>query len=380
MATGHALIGPSSAHRWLECPGSIHANSDKPWEQNEFALEGTTAHGLLETSLRIGCSPDEFIDQTLEAGHMPISEEMANAVGFAMDFVRGYMASNPKATLHIENPVYPAKLLGVRNTVIWGTPDIQLSVPGQELVTVDYKHGVGIPVSVKENPQIKLYHLGKRVEHGPYRRYRSVVIQPRIPKRKPIQEAVLADKDLMHWADNTVRPAIMLALTEDAPRKAGDWCRYCYASGNCPAQMKQVFEKAAKEFGKAQASPKALAPAEIAKYMNMVGMVEEAVNSLKAVAIKAVHAGVPIPGWEATWTNARRVWRDEEAANAVLQKLGLATKERYEVELLSPSKAEKVLQAKGTIPRPKRGQPRPQTALDDVVAYTEQNPSIRKAQ
>ena len=378
MATGHALVGPSSAHRWLKCPGSVLANADKPWEQNAYALEGTSAHALLETAMRLDCAPEEFLGQVLEAGHVPVDEEMADAVGYAIDFVSGYMSTNPKATLHIETPVYPAKLLGTRQSVIWGTPDIQISTPGAELVTIDYKHGIGIPVGVKDNPQIRLYHAGKRVEHGPYRRYRSVVIQPRIPRRKPIQEAVLTDKELMHWIEKEVRPVIPILLKEDAPRLAGDWCRYCFASGNCPAQMKQVFEKAAKEFGKVSASPKALAPAELAKYLNMLPAVEEAMTSFKAVAIKAVHAGVKVPGWEQDWTHARRKWADDDKATALLEKLGLEKKERYSIELVSPRAAEDLLRKKGKLARPKRGEKRPASPLEPVVVYGEQNPTIRR--
>lgn len=376
MANSHALIGPSSAHRWLNCPGSIGANKDKPWEQSAYALEGTTAHALLELCLRLHTQPDEFLGQRLEADYMPIDEDMVDAVGYALDFVAAYTADNPDTKVYIERPVYPGPLLGAKTSVIWGTPDIQLDNYPKELVTIDYKHGTGIPVSVKDNPQIKLYHLGMRAERGKYRRYRSVVIQPRLPKRRPVQEASLTDADLVKWADNTVRPVIPIALSDDAPRKAGDWCRYCHASGNCPAQMKETFEKAAKEFGKA---PKGLTPAEIAKYMDMVPMVVEAVESLKTVAIKAVHAGVKVPGYVPAFTNARRIWRDEEQANKLLAKLGLETKERFKVELLTPKQAEDVLKAKGKVERAKRGQPRPPSPLEDVIAYTEQSPTIAKA-
>ncbi len=376
MANAHALIGPSSAHRWLNCPGSINANKNKPWEQSAYALEGTTAHALLELCLRLHTQPEEFLGQRLEKDHMPITEEMVDAVGYALDFVKQYLADNPNTKVYVERPVYPGPLLGADTSVIWGTPDIQLDNYPKELVTIDYKHGTGIPVSVKDNPQIKLYHLGMRAERGKYRRYRSVVVQPRLPKRKPVQEASLTDVELVKWADDTVRPVIPIALGEDAPRNAGDWCRYCHASGNCPAQMQETFDRAAKEFGKA---PKGLTPAELAKYMDMVPMVMEAVESLKAVAIKAVHAGVQVPGYVASFTNARRIWRDEEQANTVLEKLGLERKERYKVELLTPKQAEDALKAKGKIAPKKRGQPREASPLDDVIAYTEQAPTISKA-
>lgn len=376
--TAHALLAPSSAHRWLECPGSIAANADKPWEQSIHALTGTTAHALLEMCLRLHTGPEEFFGQKLDPEHLPIDEEMVDAVGYALDYVHAYMADHKKAVIHIEKPVYPGPLLGQPRRIVWGTPDIQMYVPNVELVTIDYKHGVGIPVSVKDNPQIKLYHAGRRAENGKFTRYRSVVIQPRLPKRKPVQEASLTDKQLVQWLDDVVKPVIPIALAEDAPRKAGDWCRYCHASGACPAQLKQAFDRAAKEFGKVNRDPKRVTPAELAKYLDMLPMVEEAVGSLKAIGIRAVHAGVKVPGYVASWTRAKRVWRDEEAANRLLAKLGLEKLERYKVELITPAKAEDALRAKKVLQARKRGAPKPPSPLEEVIAYTEQNPAIDK--
>ena len=48
----HAILSPSASHRWLVCPGSVEANIGKPWTQSVFALEGTSAHALLEVCLR----------------------------------------------------------------------------------------------------------------------------------------------------------------------------------------------------------------------------------------------------------------------------------------------------------------------------------------
>jgi len=371
----HAILSPSGAHRWLNCPGSIQANKDKPWEQSVYALEGTSAHTLLEVCLRTDSDPTTFLGKTLERGHMPVDEDMADGVGYALDYTKSYLANNPKATIRIEQPVFPAPLLGLSNSIIWGTPDIQLDNYPIELVTIDYKHGVGIVVPVKENPQLRIYHAGGRQSAGRYRRYRSVVVQPRVPKRRPVQEHTITDVQLVQWLDTVVKPAADLALTDDAPRVAGDWCRYCAADGKCKAQMEQKLVKAKKEF---TADPKSLAPADVARYLDMVPAVETAIQGLKSYAISLVHRGVKVPGYEADTTRSSRIWQDEEKANKVLTKMGLETKERYEVSLLSPAKAEAALVAKGKIPRKKRGQPRQNTPLDDVIAYTDGNPTIRK--
>lgn len=379
----HALLSPSAAHRWLACPGSVQANADKAWEQSIYALEGTSAHALLEVCLRTHSDPEGFLGKTLGTDGnggklMPVDEMMVDAVGYALDYVRGYLATNKGAILRIEDPVYPGKLLGLKpHSLCWGTPDIQLLLPGVECVTVDYKHGIGIPVAVKDNDQIRLYHLGSRHEYGRYRRYRSVVIQPRVPKRKPVQEHSFTDKELLAWAEDVVKPVIPIALSDNAPRSAGDHCRYCAQEGKCPAQLKQAFEKAGKEFGKAAANPKGITPAEMAKYLDQVGMVENAIKALKEHATRVAHAGVKIPGYVPSWTNQRRIWRDEEEAVEALGKLGLTKREKYSVELLSPRKVEDLLKVKGII-QLRRGQKRPPSPLEDLVAFTDANPSIAK--
>ena len=273
--------------------------------------------------------------------------------------------------MYVEKPVFPATLLGVPSKLLWGTPDIQIHSP-KELVTIDYKHGSGTPIAVKDNVQIKLYHAGGRVRHGRYPRYRSVVIQPRLSRRRPVQEAVMTDGQLTTWLNEDVRPVIPIALGNNAPRVAGDHCHYCHASGRCPAQLEGKMAKAAKDF-KAN-PPKELAPRELTKYLDMLPELKRAIADLEAVAVAAVHAGRAIPGYEAGWNPARRIWSDEAAADALLQELGLRKKaERYKTELLSPRGAEDALKAKGMkFPKDK---PSP---LKPVVAYTDRSPAIQK--
>jgi hypothetical protein len=353
----------------------VRANENKPWEQSVHALEGTSAHTLLEVCLRTGADPEDFLGKTLEAGHMPVDHDMADGTGYAIDFVKEYMALNPKSELRIEHPVFPAPLLGLNNAVIWGTPDIQILNYPKELVTIDYKHGSGIVVPVKDNSQIKIYHAGGRQEKGRYRRYRSVVVQPRVPKRKPVQEHTITDEQLVHWLDNTVKPAVELALGDDPPRVAGEWCRYCADDGKCRAQLEQKLVKAKEEF---KPDPKRVAPRELAKYLDMIPGIEVAIKGLREYAIQAAHAGKAIPGYEPAFTRSQRVWVDEEKANAAMAKLKIDAKDRFNVTLKSPAQMEDVLVAKKLQERRKRGQPRPASPLDAHIAQTEGNPTIVK--
>lgn len=244
----HALLSPSASHRWLVCPGSVAANTSKPYEQSEWALQGTSAHALLEVSLILGDDPAGYVGLTLEPGHMVIDEDMADGVGYALDYIKSYAANHTKAVVHSEHTVYYGQTIGVEDDEAFGTSDVIIDDYPRELVALDYKHGVGKPVAVKDNTQLLLYLAGKRQERGSYRRYRKVVVQPRLPKRKPVQEATVTETQLVHWLENTVKPVVPIAMSKNAPRVAGAHCRWCGADGNCKAQYDLVMKKAQEEF------------------------------------------------------------------------------------------------------------------------------------
>ena len=245
----HAILSSSASHRWLVCPGSVEANVGKPWEQSVYALEGTSAHALLEVCLRLGAAPEEFFGDTLESGHMPVDEGMTDGVGYALDYVEAYTANNPKTKVLIEHTVAFGAAIGATDEEGFGTSDIILDNFPAEVVVIDYKHGIGHSVSVKDNSQLLLYAVGMRAQRGRYQRYRKVVVQPRLAKRKPVQEApAMPDVKVMQWVDKVVRPVVPVALSKGAPRVAGAHCHYCAANGNCVAQYELVMKKAQEEF------------------------------------------------------------------------------------------------------------------------------------
>jgi len=375
----HATLSPSASHRWLVCPGSVAANANKPFEQSVYALEGTSAHALLEVCLRLGDEPNNYLGRTLEPGHMVIDDGMADGVGYALDYIRAYMANNPQAKLYIEHPVSYGQEIGCDDDEAFGTSDVIIDNYPKECVALDYKHGVGV-VSAKRNSQLRLYLAGMRHARGRYTRYRGVIIQPRVPGRRPVQEATETDKELLGWLDKTVRPVVPIALANDAPRVAGEHCRYCIADGNCVAQYEAVQKAASSEFK--VKDPKRLTPVQLSALLDTLKMIEQIGKSIKEHAIQLVHAGVDIPNWAKDFTNARRIWADDEQANDLLEELGLEKRERYVVELLSPAQAEKALKAKKLWPTRKRGSAGADFTdpLRAVMAYTDRNPSItRKA-
>ena len=200
--------------------------------------------------LRLDHDPERFIGHEIEEG-FKVTEEMAHAVGHAIDFVKEEMKGNPALRLHIEKRVKIGPLIGLDNGELEGTSDIILE-DGRICMSVDYKHGAGIFVEVKDNSQLKLYALGQRYAHGkPYFRYRIVIIQPRAYSKggRAVRDFYISEHDLVNWLQTVVRPSAHAALTPNAPRRAGEHCRWCPANGGCREHARFAASKAASEFG-----------------------------------------------------------------------------------------------------------------------------------
>lgn len=250
-APAHAILGPSASDRWIHCPGSISACATIPQKpSNKFAAEGTAAHTLLEICLLLDQDPEEFIDLEIEPG-WKVTEEMAGAVGAAVDWVRDTMAEMPSLRLHTELKVKPGPLIGLHNGEYEGTLDIMLE-DGRLCIVADYKHGSGVFVDVRDNPQLMSYAAGARERNGkPFFKYQLVIIQPRNYSNngRLVRTAHLTETDLVHWLMNTVKPSAHAALKPDAARHAGEWCRWCNANGSCRVFARHAASVAASEFG-----------------------------------------------------------------------------------------------------------------------------------
>jgi hypothetical protein len=251
IAPAHAILGPSASDRWIACPGSIAAAKGVPQKpSNKYAEEGTAAHSLLEMCLRLGVEPSSLMGVEIEKGY-PVTEDMAHAVEQALDFVDQEMKANPALRLHIEKRVKIGPLIGLNDGELEGTSDIILE-DGRLCISVDYKHGAGVYVEVKDNSQLKLYALGQRHAHGkPYFKYRIVVIQPRMYAKngRAVRDFYISERDLVDWLKNVVAPSAHAALTPNAPRRAGEHCRWCPANGGCREHARHAASMAAAEFG-----------------------------------------------------------------------------------------------------------------------------------
>ena len=100
----HALLGASSAARWIACTPSARATENLPDEETKYAVEGTIAHEVCEVALRRNLKNWEQGQALMEVvpggalGKDEKSSEIIRAANQYIDFVHLRCSSSRKWT------------------------------------------------------------------------------------------------------------------------------------------------------------------------------------------------------------------------------------------------------------------------------------------
>ena len=195
----HAKLSPSSAERWIVCPGSVVLSEGMPERTSAFAEEGTQAHALAEMLL------------TMTPGEMDTPAGMLDNVMVYVDHIRGILAEHPDAVLMVEQRVKV-------NDLVYGTADAVIWIPSlQLLIIVDLKYGAGVAVEAI-SLQLKIYALAALLTFGyKAKRVSATIVQPRCPHTDgPIRTAVYEAADLIDCGSDR---AIRVRATQSMRRR-----------------------------------------------------------------------------------------------------------------------------------------------------------------
>jgi Protein of unknown function (DUF2800) len=220
--SAHAALPPSSARRWIACPGSVAAErAAPPAPASTFADEGTYAHELFARCLTRRLSADAVTDDPGIAAPLALSLDLTRRILDGRAFL-------------VETRLRP--LPGLPD--IWGTSDlIGFSTAGPVDTILDLKFGEGILVEADE-VQLGIYALLAARLYGASPDGITVwIIQPRCdhadgPARRHHYSLAALDR-----LEGDIRAAAAAAALPDAPRQAGTWCRFCAAAGECPTRQ-----------------------------------------------------------------------------------------------------------------------------------------------
>lgn len=234
---------------------------------------------------------------------------------------------------------------------MFGTADIVAYDPAaRTLEVVDLKYGQGVIVEVKENKQLRYYGLGALLSIDltdfPVEKVKITIVQPRTAHSDgPIRSEEISVDELVGFAGDLL-DAARATTQPDAPLNPGSHCRFCPASGRCPAQRERAQLVAQSDFAVQDFEPPApglLAPEQFANMLGQLHILDDWMKAMRAHALAMLERGESVPGFKLVAKRANRKWDDEQTVALMLENDNFGD-EIFEPKVLrSPAQIEKLL-------------------------------------
>lgn len=368
----HSLLSPSAAHCWVHCSASVLARKGIPATTSGYAEEGTLAHELAATWLRDGVK-------------LPVDEskEMTAAVLTYVENVRAL--SSGCAESWVEQGLDLSSVLGVPDSM--GTADAIALFDSGLLQVHDLKYGKGVEVEVEGNLQMIIYALGA-IEIAELAGIEVEVIecyihQPRLHAEP--SKMVLSRGEIEAYKEG-IQAAAALAMriytgeVEPVYNPGEKQCRFCPAKSKCDAlksfSLVQISAEidsidAPEAMGQAIEAAIAKIPAQpleqkAAVVLNLK-LISQWADALYESVMSDMLRGVQYPGLKLVAGRARnRQWANDDAAEAMLKSMRFKIEEMYNLKLISPTQAEKLV----------KDSPRRLSRMQSLVTRSEPKPAI----
>lgn len=331
--SGHAMLSPSAASRWMSCTASAALEASLPGQTTSFAKEGTQAHVVAEFAAR------EALGLPLPPNMFDVADdEMMEAAAIYADHIKEtYLKAKETCTDVIAETEIRLDLTA------WipegfGTADCLIVADGT-LYVIDFKYGKGVLVEAEGNKQMMIYALGALGWADllySINTVRMTIIQPRINN---ISTADITAAELRMWGAEVLAPIAQIAyegLGEFKPSE--DACRFCRANGSCKAQADYFVSLFDENEDDGRLDP--AAAGEILK--RAVGM-KDWLDRLEEAVKDACLAGSTVPGWKLVEGRTKRRYTDEAEIENRLRAKRYKVSEIYEKKLLGITKMEKLL-------------------------------------
>lgn len=321
----HALLSPSSSHRWLNCTPS--ARLEEPYESTGTAAaeEGTVAHELAEHAIEKYLA-GEYLPLLYE---LPVPDEIRNSKYYSPE-MEHYVTDYVCYVCDIYELEEGAEMSTERKLDLtayvpecFGSCDCDI-VGGTVLDIIDLKYGKGVQVDANENSQLMMYAIGVLNSLEPSHRSKIEKVRMHIAQVRLGNYSVfeMSARDLTHWAIHVLRPAAEKAWAGQGETKAGSHCKFCKFKAQCRAQKDALVN----EF-ETCGDTRALTLDEIGDILSKSDMFTDWLASVKAFAMQAALRGEKVKGWKLVEGRSARVINDAETAIERLNAIGLSTED-----------------------------------------------------
>lgn len=329
----HARLSPSSAHRWLNCPGSVNAERGLKDKGSANAAEGSAAHELGEMVLMQGGNCFDRLGQVLpENNAYTVTDEMASKVQEYVDYVKG-LGGEQRYEVGLDYSQWVTQGFGTSDAI---------ALVGKTLYVVDLKYGKGVQVYADNNEQGMLYALGALNEYS-FADIDTVVVVIVQPRLDHVDEWQTTPDELFKWGEWVSQRAEMCE-DENAERVPGDkQCQWCKAKATCPALHKLTESTLLASFDMLDDSPapNKLNDTQLRAALESKKLIVSWLDAVEKLVTDKLNSGEPFDGFKLVAGRSLRQWGDEQQAAKTLEsELG---EEAFNKKLLSPAQAEKVL-------------------------------------
>ena len=339
----HAKLSSSASKRWLGCPGSVKLSEHYPNGSSIYADEGTIAHGVAEGMIN---KDDKLVQKyEVEAAKFYGEHPELNGTFLEMKMILqpyvDYVFEEYAEQVHEDEA---AQLMTEERVDLteyipggFGTSDVVILRQGR-LHIIDLKYGKGVSVSAEDNPQLKLYALGTLARFDMLYDIEDVVMTIYQPRLDNVSTDTIKAKDLYAWGEEVIKPGAQLALSEDAPVHAGDWCQFCPARYDCKERARDAMELQ-KYLGQM-----VLSPEEIAEILGKIDRLTKFAEDIKDSALTKALDGEEIPGWKVVeGRSIRKYVGSEEEIVRQCEGAGYDQALLYERKLLTITNMEKLM-------------------------------------
>ena len=358
--SAHAQLSPSSAVRWMSCPGSVRMCEGIPDTSSDASLEGTMMHTVSAHCLTRGTDAAGYVGVTDAETGLILQAEQAQAIQTYVDTVRDIVKTTGGELL-VEQRLSIWHMTGEEDA--HGTADAVIMTM-DELIVIDAKFGRGVAVDAEDNPQLMMYAAAAYVEHElayDFKRVRMMIVQPRL---NASPEWTIPVAELNEFMEE-VQVSAELTRQPDAPLvPSAKGCQWCRAKATCPAITNKIMD----DFD--DVVPETADERDLARIMANADMIEKWVKAVRAEVERRLLAGEPVPGYKLVQgKKGNRQWADPDAAEETLKSMRIKHDQMYDYKLASPTSIEKLAKA-GDVG------PRQWAKIQDLITQSEGQPSV----
>lgn len=349
----HAILGASSAYRWLACTPSARFEEQIVEEESFYAAEGTLAHDLAALLL-------SFELYGMDAGE---DQLIADHYERVMEFYAAHDIYDPQTEYedmvrHVNG--YVAFVLALGGNIVierevdfsqfvplgFGTCDARNTLP-TVLYVNDFKFGAGKRVSAFNNPQLKLYAIGALLDihktNPTYKPEKIVcnIYQPRVAgTTDPVSTWECTPEELLSWAEFEVAPQARIAIGGQGKFVTGDHCGFCKAQTVCRAWYLEFAEI------ERLRDKREMSDDEIAHVLTYGKDAASFAEKVRKAAIRRFETKRPIKGFKLVAGNSIRKFKNEDIVVDVLLGEGWDGEKIFKSEVRALTDIEKQLGAK----------------------------------